>query len=237
MKNCLRNDTPNPKLEIRKKPECRSPKQEKDGRRVEVSGFGFRIYSDFEIRISDLTSELLVIGERLFLIGYRGTGKSTVARWLAERLGWDWIDADDFLEKTHETTIRAIFEREGEAGFRAKEANVLAELCQRPRCVIATGGGVVLGDENRKLLRQSGRVVWLRVDARAIHHRLQADATSAERRPPLTDLPDLKEIESLLALREPLYRACADLTIDASRLSPEDVVKHIGIWLDHAQHD
>ncbi len=179
----------------------------------------------------------MVTGERLFLIGYRGSGKSTVARLLAQRLGWDWIDADEFLEKKHETTIRAVFAREGEAGFRAKEAKVLAELCRRPRCVIATGGGVVLAEGNRELLRQSGRVVWLQAGAATLHHRLQTDALSAERRPPLTDLPSLQEIESLLAAREPLYRACADLTIDVAALSPEDVVNRIGIWLDQAQHD
>ncbi len=170
--------------------------------------------------------------ERIFLIGYRGTGKSTVARLLAERLGWACIDADEFLEQTHGTTIRDLFAREGESGFRAKEAEALAELCLQTSVVIATGGGVVLREENRRLLKQNSVCVWLRADAAAIHARLQADATTAERRPALTARPGLQEIEALLAVREPLYRACADLTIDATARSPEDVVGTILASLD-----
>src|SRR5690349_18558779 len=88
----------------------------------------------------------------VFLIGPRGSGKSTVAQLVARELGWDWLDADAELEKRYGRSIRAIFEAEGEVGFRAKEAAVLTELCGLSRHIIATGGGVVLRESNRALL-------------------------------------------------------------------------------------
>src|SRR5262245_15865615 len=89
----------------------------------------------------------------IFLIGYRAPGKTTVARLLAGRLGWDWVDADQLLEERHARTIRQIFAEEGEPGFREKEAALVEELCGRRRHVVAMGGGVVLRPENRARLR------------------------------------------------------------------------------------
>jgi shikimate kinase len=162
----------------------------------------------------------------VFLIGYRGTGKTTVARLLAERLGWKWLDADAVLEERHGRSIRAIFAEEGESAFRDKEAEVLAGLCALTEHVIATGGGIVLRSENRSRLRAAGRVVWLTAPAATLWDRLQRDATTAERRPVLTQ-GGLAEIEELLKVREPLYTACADLTIDTTERSPEDIVAAI----------
>ncbi len=122
----------------------------------------------------------------LILIGPRGSGKSTVARILAEQLRWGWRDADDELEKRYGQSIRAIFASEGEAGFRDKEAAILTELCRLSRHVLATGGGVVLRETNRELLRASGRVIWLAADEETLWRRLQGDSATAERRPALT---------------------------------------------------
>jgi shikimate kinase len=158
----------------------------------------------------------------LFLIGYRGTGKTTVARLLAGRLGWAGLDADDLLEARAGQTIRAVFAEEGEAGFREREAAVLEELCRRPRCVVATGGGVVLRPENRQRLKEAGLVVWLTADAETIWARLQQDAATAERRPALT-IGGLAEVRELLAAREPLYRASAHWAVDTVGRTPEVV--------------
>ena len=165
----------------------------------------------------------------IFLVGYRCTGKTTVARLLAERLGWGWRDADLELERRH-GSIRQVFAAEGEAGFRDKEAAVLAELCGTPRQVIATGGGVVLRPENRERLRAAGRVVWLTADAETLWRRLQQDAATAERRPNLT-VGGLAEVEELLRVRQPLYAACADWAVDTADRPPEEVARRIAEWL------
>lgn len=165
----------------------------------------------------------------IFLIGYRGAGKSATARALAERLGWSWCDADQHLEERFAKTIRQIFDDEGEAGFRAKETAVLNELAGRRHCVIATGGGVVLRPENRAKLK-NGATIWLTATAAAIRQRLEADATTAERRPNLAQ-GGPAEIEELLRVRQPLYEACADWTIDTTELPPERVAEQIFAWL------
>ncbi|HTU17448.1 MAG TPA: shikimate kinase [Gemmataceae bacterium] len=166
----------------------------------------------------------------VFLIGPRGSGKSTVARLLAQLLGWSWLDADEELEKRHGRSIRAIFAAESEAGFRDKEADLLADLCRLPRHIIATGGGVVLRPDNRERMRASGRVVWLTADVETLWERLQADASTAERRPALT-VGGRAEIEEVIHLREPLYRQCADLVVETAIRSPADVAAEILRWV------
>jgi shikimate kinase len=158
----------------------------------------------------------------VFLVGYRGTGKSTVARLLAHHLGWQWVDADDVLEGRAGMTIRQVFETEGEAGFRRRESAVLEELCGLREHVIATGGGVVLSAANRQRLKAAGRVVWLTADPQTIRRRLEKDRTTGERRPVLT-VGGLAEIKELLRAREPLYRGVADHTVHTSGRSPEQV--------------
>jgi shikimate kinase/rhodanese-related sulfurtransferase len=156
--------------------------------------------------------------ERIALIGYRGSGKSTVARLLADRLGWSWVDADAVLEQRASSTIRDLFATEGEPAFRQREATLLVEFCTSPRLVIATGGGVILRADNRELLRCSAWVVWLDADAETLWRRLASDPASAARRPALTQAPSnsLAEIRELLTIREPLYRQCADLVVSAN---------------------
>ena len=165
----------------------------------------------------------------LFLIGPRGSGKSTVARLVAEQLRWQWLDADDELEKRHGQSIRALFASEGEAGFRDKESAILAELCRLSRHVLATGGGVVLREANRDLLRASGRVVWLTADVDTLWRRLQADTSTAERRPALT-VGGREEIDEVLRVREPLYRSCADLIVETAGRSPAEAAADILRW-------
>ena len=91
-------------------------------------------------------------GDIIFLVGYRGTGKSTVGRLLAQRLGWAFADADDHVEQAAGTSIKEIFATEGEPAFRAREASAIEELGKRTACVVATGGGAVLRPSTRELL-------------------------------------------------------------------------------------
>jgi shikimate kinase len=162
----------------------------------------------------------------IFLIGYRGSGKTTVARLLAGRLGWDWLDADAVLEARQGHTIRRIFEEEGEEAFRRMESALLEELCRRQRHVIATGGGVVLSEANRQRMRAAGPVVWLSADALTLWQRMEEDKTTAERRPNLAG-GGLAEVEELLRVREPLYRACAHVQIQTAGRSPEEIAEEI----------
>lgn len=165
----------------------------------------------------------------IFLIGYRGTGKSATACELAARLGWEWCDADQALEQRYGKSIRQIFDEEGERSFRDKESDILGELAQRQHCVIATGGGVVLRPENRAKL-QAGVTVWLTANADVIWRRLQADATTADRRPNLAQ-GGLAEVEELLRGRLPLYQECAAARFDTASESPEQVAERIAAWL------
>jgi shikimate kinase len=170
----------------------------------------------------------------VFLIGYRGTGKSSVAAALAGRLGWQWVDADAFLEERHGHSIARIFADEGEAAFRDKEAALLVELCSRHEHVIATGGGVILRPENRERMRAAGVLVWLTADPDTIWRRLLIDATTPERRPALT-VGGLAEVEELLRTREPLYRTCADVNVDTVGRSPAEIAAAIEAHLEQQQ--
>jgi shikimate kinase len=161
------------------------------------------------------------------LIGYRGVGKSAVARPLALRLGWDWIDADVEVELRAGKSIAAIFADEGEAAFRDLESSVVAELCRRERVVLALGGGAVLRDENRAAIARCGATVWLRASVDAILERLATDATTAGRRPNLTKAGGRQEIAELLAVRTPIYRACATLEVDTEGKVPSEIVDEI----------
>jgi shikimate kinase len=163
----------------------------------------------------------------LVLVGYRGTGKSTVARLVALRLGWEWLDADVEVELRAGKSIAAIFAAEGETAFRDLESEVLRSLVGRQRLVLAAGGGAVLRPENRLILRQLGKVVWLKADAPTIQERLVADETTAARRPHLTASGGLAEIVELLTRREPLYRETCDFEIDTVGRSPGEIAEEI----------
>jgi len=162
----------------------------------------------------------------LFLIGYRGTGKTTIAQCVATRLDWAFMDADAELERRAGCTIRDIFAQQGEPAFRDLESGVLAELAECQRTVIATGGGVVLREENRIQLRK-GYIIWLTASVDTLHQRIMADVTTAARRPNLTTQGGRDEIAALLSAREPRYAECANFTLDTEGASPEQLADRI----------
>jgi shikimate kinase len=163
----------------------------------------------------------------LVLIGYRATGKTTLARQLAQRLGWDWVDADVEIELRAGKSIARIFTEQGEPAFRNLEAEVIADLCSRGRLVVAAGGGAPLREESRRAMRESGQVVWLTALPETILARMTGDATTADRRPGLTNRPPLEEIVQLLSRREPIYRESAHLIVDTEGKSPEQLTEEI----------
>jgi shikimate kinase len=158
------------------------------------------------------------------LIGYRGSGKSSVAAPLARQLGWDWVDADVEIERRAGRTIREIFAADGELRFRQLEREIIAELAARDRLVIAAGGGAVLNADNRRDLRAAGPVVWLQADPERLSERIAGDATTSERRPKLTAQGGTDEIRQVLAERAPLYRQCATVTVNTDALGVDEVV-------------
>jgi shikimate kinase len=163
----------------------------------------------------------------LILIGYRATGKTTLARLLAERLGYSWIDADVEIERRAGKTIAKIFAEDGEPAFRDLEAQVIADLCRQPSLVLAAGGGAPLREESRRAMRACGRVIWLQAQPETILARMSGDATTALRRPNLTDRRPLEEIVHLLEKRTPIYRESAHWEIDTERKTPAELTEEI----------
>lgn len=168
----------------------------------------------------------------LVLIGYRGTGKTTIAQRLALRLGWHWIDADVEIELRAAKSIKTIFDDDGEPRFRQLESDVLRDLRNRNQTVIAAGGGAVLRPENRVVLGELGPVIWLTASLETIVARVAADPSTAGRRPNLTTRGGRAEIEQLLAIRTPLYEQCADLTVATDDRSPDQIAAEIIALLD-----
>ncbi len=163
----------------------------------------------------------------LFLIGYRGTGKTTVAERLAAGLGWTWLDADVEIERRAGLSIAEIFAHDGEPAFRQWESTVLAELCGGARQVLALGGGAILAPANRALLAGSGKTVWLTARPETLWQRIEADQATAARRPNLTVGGGLAEIRQVLAARTELYRQSADWVVDTEEKSPAEVAAEI----------
>ncbi|MCA9074321.1 MAG: shikimate kinase [Planctomycetaceae bacterium] len=161
------------------------------------------------------------------LIGYRGTGKSTVAAPLASRLGWDWLDADDVIEANVGKSIREIFAVDGEDVFRKHERTTMQALFGRDKLIIAAGGGAVLNHETRRDMQSAGPVIWLTASVDTILSRMQGDATTADRRPNLTNDGGRREVEQVLAIREPLYRECADIIISTEEKDVDTLVDEI----------
>jgi shikimate kinase len=165
----------------------------------------------------------------IVLIGYRGSGKTTIGRGLAARLRRPFIDADELIVARASKSIREIFEQQGENTFRDHEAAVLAESLSREDHVLSFGGGVVERQANRRLLQDASHlIVYLRCDPQELLRRIEQDAQSGETRPPLTSLGGgIEEIKTVLARREPLYRSLMNAEVDVTHLEPEEVISTI----------
>jgi len=164
----------------------------------------------------------------VILVGYRGSGKSTIGRRLASRLWWKFIDTDALITETANQSIKEIFEQHGEPYFREVESLALRQACLLKEHVIALGGGAVLREENRHLIKSSGcKVIYFRCKPAVLLQRIESDAASAMNRPNLTAMGGLAEVESLLALREPMYRELMTSELDVTSLTIDDAVVHI----------
>jgi shikimate kinase len=164
------------------------------------------------------------------LVGLPGCGKSTIGRQLARRLGCEFEDADTAVERAVGCTVSEYFAQAGEAAFRDEEAVQIARLCSGPAKVIATGGGVVLREENRVILRRHCTVVYMRAHADELKRRL---AGNTDR--PLLQVDDpLAKLRELYAQRDPLYRRTAHFVIETGRPSPTTLVNMVLMQLELA---
>lgn len=164
----------------------------------------------------------------LVLVGYRGCGKSTVARLAAARLGRPHADTDERVERSSGCTIRELFAQFGEPEFRARETAVLAAvLDESTPHVVSVGGGAVLLPENRERIRRRGWCAWLTASPDELLKRTAGDPRTPATRPPLTAADLLDEVRALLAARTPLYQEVADCTVSTSGHSAAEVANEI----------
>ena len=159
----------------------------------------------------------------LFLTGPMGAGKSTIGRQLAKQLGMPFYDSDHEIESRTGVDIPLIFELEGEAGFRKREAAIIDELTRLPDIVLATGGGAILDPQNREHLKSRGRVIYLHATVNQQLRRPRKDRN----RPLLQTGNPRAKLEELLEIRDPLYRETAGLIIETDGMRVRDVVKKI----------
>ena len=170
--------------------------------------------------------------EHLYLVGYRGCGKSTIGSLLSEKLALPWVDTDRLIEAAVQMPATDYFHRFGEPSFRRIEQQVIAQCDLLPAHVISLGGGAILAEENRKQIRATGRTVWLQCSIEELASRLAGDQKEQGKgRPSLTGKGVVTEIEEVLKKREPLYREVADLIVASDRLQPFEVVEQIAGWL------
>jgi len=167
----------------------------------------------------------------VFLIGPMAGGKTTIGRQLARRLGLKFVDSDHEIERRTGASISLIFDIEGESGFREREERMISELTAMEGIVLATGGGAVLRETNRKALRRNGTVVYLRASVDS-----QLERTRASKHRPLLETGDRRAaLEALMRTREPLYRQEADLIIDTDNLSAGRAARQIARKLEEIQ--
>lgn len=152
-----------------------------------------------------------------------GAGKTTIGRKLARKLSMAFHDSDHEIEERTGADIPWIFEIEGEEGFRKRETTIIEELSKLENCVIATGGGAILNEANRNILKQSGMVFYLNSGADKILKRTQSD----KRRPLLQTKDRLARIKEIIAERDPLYREIADEIVQTDKMSISHIVKFI----------
>jgi shikimate kinase len=161
--------------------------------------------------------------ENIYLVGLMGAGKTTIGRSLARRLDGSFVDTDREIERRTGVSIPTIFEIEGEEGFRKRESQIIADVSKENAGVVATGGGSVLREENRAVMRAAGFVIYLDVPPRTLWERTRHD----KHRPLLQVTDPLSKLSQLFIARDPLYREVAHLVVDGGRMTAQGVLQHV----------
>lgn len=163
------------------------------------------------------------------LIGYRGCGKTTLGRKLADRLWQSFVDTDEMIVKAAGKSIREIFDQHGEEYFRNLETQAVEKALSLSDHIISLGGGAVLREGNRRLIKASGlKCIYLRCEPQVLVQRIHSDPRTAANRPSLTPLGGgLEEVQQLLAEREPLYREVMTAELDVTNLSIDEAMVYV----------
>ena len=149
---------------------------------------------------------------------------------VAEKLGWNVVDSDQVIQAQANTTITEIFAKQGEPAFRSLEQTAIAQLAQHDQQVISLGGGAPMFEPNQEVIAATGKAVYLSASPEVLWGRISGDAISDTQRPNLTDEGGLAEVRNVLAVRDSVYAACADCTIDSDQLTVQEVADRILRW-------
>jgi len=163
----------------------------------------------------------------IVLIGYRCSGKTSVGKIIAGKLGKDFLDTDVLIEENTGTSIEAMISKEGWDRFRDIEKSLIEEVSRADNLVIATGGGIVMNEENVINLKKNGWIVWLNGKAEVLKERMEREQRSGKIRPSLTGADPLEEIKNVLDARAGLYEGASDLVVDTSSMTPAEVADQI----------
>ena len=165
----------------------------------------------------------------IVLIGYRGSGKTSIGKRLADRLWQKCVDTDELIVAKAGRSIADIFANEGEAKFRELESEVVREVAAMNDIVIALGGGAPLSEENRRVIKEAGhRVIYLKCEPEELLKRIQADPDTPQSRPNLTEFGGgIDEISKVLAEREPIYRQMMHAELEVTYLTPDEAIVYI----------
>ena len=159
----------------------------------------------------------------LILVGMMGSGKTTIGRALSKHFGKVFVDSDEEVQKRTGVTISHIFDIEGETGFRQREIAVIHDLMIRDNLVLATGGGAVLAEQNREMLRQNGIVIYLKAGVHDLWQRTRHDRN----RPLLQTADPYAKLTELFQQRDPLYRQVADIVVQSGKQSAHALMLHL----------
>ena len=163
----------------------------------------------------------------IFLIGHRGSGKTTVGGSLSDIIGWSFIDTDFQLVEELGMSILEIVDKKGWDFFRQKETAILKKICNHDNQIVATGGGIVLNKENRANMKKSGKIFWLKASFSTVKKRMLLDCKTKDFRPSLTSKEVDEEIKETLLLRKPYYEKAMDFSIDTDNLNIDGVCKAV----------
>jgi shikimate kinase len=163
----------------------------------------------------------------IILVGFRCSGKTSVGKALAKELDREFFDTDILIERHSGCSVDLLIEKKGWENFRDIEREVIGEVSMKDNLVIATGGGIVMNQENIRNLKKNGWVIWLKAEEDTIRKRMTRDDKVGNARPPIMGSDSLEEIHKVLKIRKPLYNSMCDMSVDCDTISVDEIMDSI----------